>query len=108
MSKTFTFETSITRDDYDIDVRVTYSATPFIAATWMQPAEGGEVEIRDVVLINRTAATEPLTDAEDEKLLAECEDRARSDLAEQAADYDDYLYDQHRDRQMTDAWERGQ
>ena len=41
----FTFDYDIERDDETVEVRVCYDVTPFIEATYWQPAEGGEVEI---------------------------------------------------------------
>lgn len=96
----FTFDTAIERGDDEIEVRVAYEVSPFISATYWQPAEGGEVEIISIT-------PDTLTEAEEEKVYAECEARAPEDEADAYADHQDYLYEQYRDRQMTDAWEAG-
>jgi len=104
---THTFETCIYRDDDEIAVRVTYQVTPYYPATHLQPAEGGNCEIISAVIINADAATmpAPLDDGEYDTLQVICEGRARDDEADAAADYADYLYEQHKDRRMMDAWE---
>lgn len=103
MTHRFTFDTSIERNDREIDVRVSYSVTPFVAATYWQPAEGGEVEI---ISIKRGGEEISLTDAEESSILAECEARAASDIDEERAAEADWRYQEYRDRQLMADWER--
>jgi len=105
----FTFTTSIERDDDEIDVRVTYTVTPFVAATYWQPAEGGEVEIETAEFIGVDAASmpAPLTDAELDELAEQAGARCRDDMADAAADLAAYRYEQYRDRVLMDRWEQG-
>jgi len=35
---------TFTRDDEDITIGFDYEMTPYVAATWHDPAEGGEIE----------------------------------------------------------------
>lgn len=100
MSVRFPFDTSIERGDDEIDLRVIYSVTPFVAATYWQPAEGGEVEIISAEFIGVDAANmpSPLTDAEEAALLTQCEERAQSDLANEEAEAADWKYQEYRDR----------
>lgn len=102
MSK-FTFTTYIEREDDELELRVTYDVTPFREATYWQPAEGGEVELIEAVFVESDTHPAPLTDAEEAKLIAECEERAGRDLADKAADYADYQYEQYRDRKWREA-----
>lgn len=48
MTHTFKFTAYLERNETEIEVEVIYSASPSIAATWEQPAEGGEIEIISV------------------------------------------------------------
>lgn len=48
MTHTFTFTAYLERRETEYEVEVTYSASPSVAATWEQPAEGGEIEIISV------------------------------------------------------------
>lgn len=102
----FIFTTSIERGDDEIDVRVVYDVSPFVPAVlycdYPQPAEGGEVEIIKAEFVGVDAATmpAPLTDAEYDALQDEAEARAQSDLADEAADRADWLYQERRDRQL--------
>ena len=104
----FTFDTTIERGDDELEVHVTYTCTPFIAATYWQPAEGGEVEVEKAVFIGVDAASmpAPLTDAEYDKLTDEASARARDDMAEEAAAQADWRYQEYRDRQLMERWER--
>jgi len=92
----FTFETSITRGRYEreYDLEVTYTVTPFIGATHVQPAEGGEVE---VLTVTSLGASIDLTADEDETIYQACCDRAEADLAEWYAEQDDDRADYGRD-----------
>ncbi len=111
MSKRFTFTTSVERYDDEIDVRVTYTCTPFIAATYWQPAEGGEVEIAEAEFVDPDYAgmtLEPLTEAELDKLADEAWNRAWDDWQEERAAHAEYRAAQARDRAMIERWEREQ
>lgn len=101
----FSFTAYIERDDDELEVSVTYDVTPFIEATYWQPAEGGEVELLKAVFVESDTLPAPLTDAEESKLIDECEERAGRDIADKAADYADYQYEQFKDRKMMDAWD---
>ena len=104
----FTFTTYVERGDDELEVRVIYTCTPFIAATYWQPAEGGEVEVEEAVFVsNAHFMPSPLTDAEWDALVEECQGRARDDMAAEAADRADYFAEQRRDSLMTERWERG-
>ena len=102
MTHRFHFETSIERNDEEIDVSVTYSVTPFIRATYWQPAEGGEVEI---IAVKRDGCHFHLADDEERALIEQCEARASSDMEEERGAEADWLYEQYRDREMMDRWE---
>jgi len=95
MSIRFSFDTSIERSDDEIDLRVVYSVTPYVAATYWQPAEGGEVEI---ISVRKDGLPFVLTDAEEAALLTECEERAQGDLANEEAEAADWKYQEYRDR----------
>ena len=103
----FPFTTVIERGDDEIEVRVVYSVTPFVAATYWQPAEGGEVEIISAkfVGVNAGSMPSPITDAEYDALTEEAQGRAQSDLAEEAAEAAEWRYQEYRDRQLMAQWE---
>lgn len=98
----FTVDHMIGRQE--VELVVTYSVTPFVEATYWQPAEGGEVEIQSIKH-NGTPVT--LSDGEEEAILAMAEARAADDLAADAADYADWQYQEHRDRLLMAQFERG-
>lgn len=81
----FPFTTHIERGDDEIELSVIYDVTPFVPARlygdYPQPEEGGEVEI---ITVKRDGQPFELTDAEEAKLQQECEERAGSDMAEEA------------------------
>ena len=110
MNRHLTFTTTIERGDDELEVRVFYTVSPFIAATYWQPAEGGEVEITEATFIGCDAASmpAPFTDAEWEKLADEAAARAYEDALADAADREDYLYEQRRDDALLAQWEDGQ
>ena len=54
----------IERNGETLEINVEYDVTPFVSATYWQPAEGGEIEITAVFLDGK-AIDPPLTDAED-------------------------------------------
>jgi len=84
------------RNETEVEVAVTYTCTPFIAATHEQPAEGGEVEITSAI----EASDDPLTEDELERIYDDACGRAQSDMAEEDADRQDYMAEQARDRRM--------
>lgn len=100
----FPFDTTIERDDSEIEIHVIYDVTPFVAATYWQPAEGGEVEI---ISVRHGGKPFDLTDAEEAALLQECEERAGDDMEQERAAEADYRYQEYRDRQLMEKWERG-
>ena len=100
----FPFTTTIERGDEEIELTVIYSVTPFVAATYYQPAEGGEVE---VVSVKRAGKEFRLTDDEEDALLAECQGRAMSDIAEEAAEAAEWRAQCRRDDRLMEQWERG-
>lgn len=98
----FTFDSSVERGDEELDVRVSYSVTSFVPATYWQPAEGGEVEL---ISVKRDGKEFYLSDNEEAKILAECEDRAQSDIEEECAAEADWRYQEYRDRLLMAQWE---
>lgn len=101
----FTFDTSVERGDEEIDVRVAYSVTSFVPATYWQPAEGGEVEL---LSIRRNGKDFDLSDSEEATILQEAEERAQRDIEDECAAEADWRYQEYRDRQMMAQLERGQ
>lgn len=102
----FPFDTIIERRDEEIEVRVIYDVSPIIPARlygdYPQPAEGGEVEIISVTRAGQPFAT---TDAENDALLAEANNRSGDDMADEAAAFADWKYQEYRDRQLMAKWE---
>lgn len=98
----FPFTTWIERGDEEIELRVVYDVTPITPANlygdFPHPEEGGEVEIISVI----THDSQPfdLTDAEEAKLLRECEDRSGEDMAEEAEAAAEWREQSRRDRMM--------
>ena len=97
----FTVDHMIGRQE--VELVVTYSVTPFIDATYWQPAEGGEVEIQS---IKHNGQPVTLSDGEEEALLAMAEARAADDMAEESAAHADWQYQEHRDRLLMAQFER--
>lgn len=104
MSGGFAFDHFIERGDDEIELRVCYSITTPRAATYWQPAEGGEVEI---VSVEREGVEFPLTDAEDDALFEVCERRAMDDYRDALADEAEYRAELRRDDLLRVWWERG-
>ena len=98
----YTFTTFIQRGDDELELCVTYTVSPYIAQTNLQPAEGGDCEITQAEFVGIDAAGRiaDFNDEEWEALQIECEERAGSDEQDGAADHADYLYEEHRDRKM--------
>lgn len=87
----------------EVELVVTYSVTPFVAATYWQPAEGGECEI---VSVKHDGREIELSQAEEDALLEMAQARCREDLEEEAAAEADWRYQEYRDRLLMEAWER--
>lgn len=105
MAKRFQFMVEHMIGKSDVELVVTYSVTPFVAATYWQPAEGGEVEI---ISIKHEGKAFTLSDAEEEDaLLVMAQERAADDLADEAAAEADWRYQEYRDRQLMEKWECG-
>lgn len=100
MSFTFTFHVERDNgpfDQHEFECVITYNVSKSYAATYMQPAEGGEVEIESV----RFNGVEfDLTQTEEDAVQAHAEEHASRHLTDEAADYADWQYQQYRDRQM--------
>lgn len=103
MTSTFSFTVEHTVGRREVELEVTYTCTPLVAATYWQPAEGGECEIETITLNGKPFA---LTDAEEETLLEQAIARSHEDMADDAADEADYRYEQMRYRQMMERWEK--
>ncbi len=107
----FSFDTAIERGDEEIEIRVIYDVSPIIPAQGPtydcggQPEEGGEVEI---ISVTHDGKPFDLTEDEEDALVTECINRSGEDMADEAAAEADYRYEQYRDRQMMDRWERGE
>jgi hypothetical protein len=99
----FPFETSVERDGKEIDVSVIYSVTPYVPATYWQPAEGLEVEL---ISVKRDGKEFNLTDKEEGEIIEECERRALQDIEDECAAEADWRYQEYRDRQLMEKWER--
>ena len=99
----FPFTHLIERGDEEIELSVIYSCSPFVPATYWQPAEGGEVEL---ISVRHKGAEFDLTDAEESALIAVCEERAPSDWAEEREQAAEWRAQCRRDDALMDAWER--
>lgn len=93
----FQFHTTVGKRE--AEVLVTYSMTAPVAATYWQPAEGGEVEI-DRIEDATTGKAVFLSQDEEDKIHEEASDRAMQDWSERLNDEADYRYEQYRDRMM--------
>lgn len=87
----------------EIELRVTYSMTPPVAATYWQPAEGGEIELESVKCGDRLI---PLTDDLYDALYEMACERSAQDWAEEDAAEADWRYQEHRDRLLMEKWEQ--
>ncbi len=104
MSKRFQFTVDHMIGRREVELTVTYTCTPFVAATYWQPAEGGECEI---VSINAEGREVELTGAEEDALLEQAIARSAEDWAEERAAEADWRYQEYRDRLLMEKWERG-
>jgi hypothetical protein len=89
----------------EIELRVTYSMTAPVAATYWQPAEGAEVEI---VSIKHDGQPFEVSEAEEDALLEQAKDRAHDDWEEDIAAEAEWRADQRRDKLLMDRWDREQ
>ena len=103
MTMRFPITHHIERGDDEIELAVIYAATPFVAATYWQPAEGGEVE---VISVKRDGKHFDLTDAEEAALQQACEERAQEDIAEEAANQAEWRAQCRRDDALMAGWEQ--
>lgn len=87
----------------EIELRVTYSMTPVVPATYWQPAEGGEI---DIVSVTHNGKPFTLTDAEEDALVEQAIARSVDDWADEQAAEADWRYQEYRDRQLMEGWER--
>ena len=92
----------IERDGEELELAVIYDASPEVAATYWQPAEGGEVEL---VSVKHNGSPFDLTPDEEAALLELCSERVGDDFAQEAADAADYRAEQYEDRLMMAKWE---
>ena len=92
----------IERGDDEIELAVIYDVTPLVAATHWQPAEGGEVE---VISVEYKGAEFDLTDAEKSALIGVCQQRAQSDMAEEAEAAAEWRAQCRLDDLMMSRWE---
>lgn len=100
-ARRFQFDAQLTA--HGPDLRVTYEVTPIIPATYYQPAEGGEVEL---VSVKHGGKDYPTSAEDDEYLLEQARERAAQDWADEAAAEADWRYQEYRDRQLMERWER--
>lgn len=91
MNGPYTFTTELVRGDDAFEIEVSYTCTPFVDATYWQPAEGGEVEIESVKWNGHELAG--LTEAEDAAIETLCINRASEDMGDDADAAADYLAD---------------
>ena len=104
-TRRFQFTVDHMVDEREIELVVTYSVTPFVEATYWQPAEGGECEI---VSIKHDGKEFSLTAEEEDAILERAIARSREDWAEEIAAEADWRYQEYRDRQLMERWERDQ
>jgi hypothetical protein len=97
----FTVEHMVGRRE--IELAITYTVTPFIEATYWQPAEGGECEI---VSVKHEGREFPLSSEEEDALLEQAIARSRDDWADDQAAEADWRYQEYRDRLLMEKWER--
>lgn len=95
----------IERGDEEIELAVIYDVSRFVPATYWQPAEGGEVEI---ISVKRNGADFHLTDPEEAALQRACEERAQSDVEEEACEAAEWRAQCRRDDLMMADFDRAQ
>lgn len=99
MSHHFDRWTTIVRNDEDLEINVEYTATPFVPATYLQPAEGGEIEIT-AVFFNGVALDPPLSEAEESKVVDYLYESMDDSDFDDGPDWD-AEYDRRRDDRLT-------
>lgn len=87
----------------EIELVVTYSMTAPVPATYWQPAEGGEIEI---VSVKHNGRPFRLSEEEEDALAEQAAKRAHLDWEAEDAAEADWRYQEYRDRQLMDQWER--
>ncbi len=98
----FSFTHYLERGDDEIELSVIYAGTPFVDATYWQPAEGGEVEL---ISVKHNGVEFDLTQAEEDALLQVCAERVFDDFAEEAAEAAEWRAQDRRDRLLMDRWD---
>lgn len=102
MAKRFQFTVDHMVGRQEVELVVTYSVTPFVEATYWQPAEGGECEI---ISIKQGGLEVHLSNQEEDALLEMAIARSADDWADEAAAEADWRYQEYRDRQLMERWE---
>ncbi len=110
-AQTHSFESCIARTkdnmergaEREYEITVEYRIHRGCAQTHTQPGEDDSVEI-----ISVRGVDFDLTEWEYEQLEQEAAEHAADMAEDDAAAYADYRYEQYRDRQMMDRWERGE
>lgn len=109
MAKSFQFTIDHTIGRQEVELVVTYSVTPGCPeqgpsyACGGTPAEPDEVEI---ISIKHNGHPITLSDEEEEALWEIAIGRAGEDLADEYASEADWRYQEYRDRQLMEKWER--
>lgn len=93
----FPFTHYIERGDEEIELAVIYDVSAYHEATRWQPAEGGEVEIISVKCDGKEFGLYPHEEAALQKA---CEERAGSDIEEEAAEAAEWRTQSRRDAFM--------
>ena len=110
MSKKFSFAVDHMIGRREVELTVAYSViagSPEQGPTYAcggTPADPDEVEI---ISIHHDGVEISLSNAEEEALLEMAIARSSDDMADEAAAYADYRYQERRDQQMVERWERG-
>lgn len=86
----------------DIELLVSFSVTPFIPATHLQPAEGGEVELLIAETVYKIDLIDHLSDAAREEIINEIQSNPER-YADDGPDPDD-----ERDRRIDDRLTMGE
>ena len=102
MEKRFQFSVDHMVGRREIELVVTYSITAPVAATYWQPAEGGEVEI---VSVQHGGRPFTVSEAEEDALLEQAIRRSADDWADDVAAEADWRYQEYRDRQLMEQFE---
>jgi hypothetical protein len=99
------FDCEFTKDgfEYHVELNVDFEATPFSPATYSSPAEGGEIEIKSVIL-NKIIGVynedgqevQPLLTSE--QIVAECELILGNEKSDQHRQFSDLVADFYSDR----------